>query len=117
MGGDGWVFVCVRQDGMTLHIPLTLSPSLSSPLSDTVSETRGIGAARRWIRSTFEAYSEKLSVEFDFFTIPQSSGIPFDTETTNVIATLPGTCLLCSSFVNGELPLFTVGIPVFFLGS
>ena len=38
-------------------------------LSDTQSETRGIGAARRWIKSEFERYSKesggRLQVEFD----------------------------------------------------
>jgi len=43
-------------------------------LSDATSETTGIGAARRWIKSEFDRYSQesggRLQVVFDEFTQP-----------------------------------------------
>lgn len=46
-------------------------------LSDTKSETRGIGAARQWIQSEFESYSKesggRLEVTLDDFTQPPAS--------------------------------------------
>jgi hypothetical protein len=63
-------------------------------LSETESETRGIGAARRWIKSEFERYSResggRLQVEFDEFTQPPVARIPKPTQLVNVVATLPG---------------------------
>src|SRR2546423_12508495 len=48
-------------------------------LSDTQSETRGIGAARRWIESEFECYSKengsRLEVTLDDFTQPPATEI------------------------------------------
>jgi Peptidase family M28/Fibronectin type III domain len=63
-------------------------------LSETESETRGIGAARRWIKSEFERYSKesggRLQVEFDEFTQPPVARVPKPTQLVNVVATLPG---------------------------
>ncbi len=63
-------------------------------LSDTQSETRGIGAARRWIKSEMERYSKeaggRLQVEFDSFMQPAGGRVPKPTELVNVVATLPG---------------------------
>ncbi|MEN3330889.1 MAG: hypothetical protein V7641_254 [Blastocatellia bacterium] len=63
-------------------------------LSDTASDTRGIGAARRWIKSEFERYSKdsggRLQVEFDEFTQPAVARVPKPTQIVNVVATLPG---------------------------
>lgn len=65
-------------------------------LSDTLSKTTGIGAARNWIKSEFEKYSVasggKLKVEFDTFIQPADGRrVPKDAVLKNVIATLPGT--------------------------
>ncbi|MFN7220621.1 MAG: hypothetical protein ACK5UX_08280 [Burkholderiales bacterium] len=50
-----------------------------STLSETESETRGIGAARRWIKRELEACSKasggRLNVEFDSFIAPFSPRI------------------------------------------
>ncbi len=66
-----------------------------STLSETESETRGIGAARRWIKRELEACSKanggRLNVEFDSFIAPVSPRIAKPTEIVNVVATLPGT--------------------------
>lgn len=63
-------------------------------LSETESETRGIGAARRWIKSEFERYSRdaggRLRVEFDEFTQQPANRIPSAVKIVNVVATLPG---------------------------
>jgi len=61
-------------------------------MSDTVSETRGIGAARRWIKSELERCGAgKLQVSFDSHIAPVSARISRPTEIVNVVATLPGT--------------------------
>jgi hypothetical protein len=65
-------------------------------LSDTLSTTSGIGAARNWIKAEFEKYSKatggRLKVEFDTF-IQAADGrrITKDATLKNVLATLPGT--------------------------
>jgi Zn-dependent M28 family amino/carboxypeptidase len=61
-------------------------------LSDTVSETRGIGAARRWIKSEFERYAKesggRMSVEFHETIVQPSARVPSPTKIVNVVATL-----------------------------
>lgn len=61
-------------------------------LSDTVSETRGIGAARRWLKSTMEsaAGSGGLTVAFEEFQSPKLPRLPDGATLVNVVATLPG---------------------------
>lgn len=61
-------------------------------MSDTVSETRGIGAARRWIKSEMERCGAgRLEVRFDGHLHPVDNRIDKPTEIVNVVATLPGT--------------------------
>ncbi|MDB5907161.1 MAG: aminopeptidase [Massilia sp.] len=64
-------------------------------MSDTVSETRGIGAARRWIKSELErcgaAGGGRLQVAFDGHLHPVDRRLSKPTEIVNVVATLPGT--------------------------
>lgn len=61
-------------------------------LSDTVSNTRGIGAARRWIKAEFEKISEEcggcLEVFYvsDYIEGSENSRIPVTTNIVNVIA-------------------------------
>ncbi|HYP29092.1 MAG TPA: M28 family metallopeptidase [Blastocatellia bacterium] len=63
-------------------------------LSETESDTRGIGAARRWIKAELERYSResggRLKVEFDEFTQQPVARIPRPVQIVNVVATLPG---------------------------
>ncbi len=65
--------------------------------SDTVSNTRGIGAARRWIKSEFETISKDcndcLNVFYqkDFVTAEGNDRIPKDTWIVNVAAVQKGT--------------------------
>ncbi|MBF9220901.1 M28 family peptidase [Hymenobacter ruricola] len=65
-------------------------------LSDTQSPTRGIGAARNWVRDEFLKYSKagggRMTVEMDTFTIrPDGRRINRPVLMANVLATLPGT--------------------------
>ena len=65
-------------------------------LSDTQSKTRGIGAARDWVKAEFEKYSKagggRMTVEMDTFTIrPDGRRISRPVLMANVLATLPGT--------------------------
>ncbi len=64
-------------------------------LSDTTSKTKGIGAARNWIKTEFEKYSKasggRLKVEFDTFVLPADGRrVKENTTMKNVMATLPG---------------------------
>ncbi len=68
-------------------------------LSDTQSETRGIGAARRWIRAEFEeiartagrARGQEIGVEFDSHAVEADGRRIFeDVEVVNVKMTIPG---------------------------
>src|SRR6185436_347627 len=59
--------------------------------SDTTSATRGIGAAREWIRQQMVAAGPRLQVEFDTYQVAAQGGrLPRDVELRNVVAILPG---------------------------
>ena len=62
-------------------------------MSETESDTRGIGAARRWIKAELErcGAGTPLQVSFDSHVAPVSARISRPTEIVNVVATLPGT--------------------------
>lgn len=65
-------------------------------LSDTVSKTRGIGAARRWIKSEFESISKDCNNCLDVFFQKDlvkkgtNARIPFDVWVVNVVAIQKG---------------------------
>lgn len=64
--------------------------------SDTVSTTRGIGAARRWIKQEFESISEACNncldvfYQKDFVTKAGNSRVPHDAWVVNVVAIQKG---------------------------
>ncbi|MBC7415329.1 MAG: M20/M25/M40 family metallo-hydrolase [Herminiimonas sp.] len=62
--------------------------------SDTVSDTIGIGAARRWIKGELErcgaAAGGRLQVGLDSYVQPAGPRLAAPTEIVNVVATLPG---------------------------
>jgi len=62
-------------------------------LSETESQTRGIGAARRWIKGYLEDCSKAtpLQVAFDTHRIESGPRVPKPTDFVNVVSTLPGT--------------------------
>src|SRR5580658_3094859 len=59
--------------------------------SEQDSETRGIGAAQRWIEAQFKSYSPKLQVSLDKFTVKKSQRLAKDVDLVNIVAVLPGT--------------------------
>lgn len=63
-------------------------------LSDTSSDTRGIGAARRWLEAqlaaTAAAPGVPMQVEMQSHLIPEGRRMPQPTEVVNVVATIPG---------------------------
>ena len=59
-------------------------------MSDTLSDTRGIGAARRWIFSEFESYGPRLQVSYDSYLIHPQGRVSEDVVLRNVVAVLPG---------------------------
>ena len=62
-------------------------------LSDATSETRGIGAVRRWLETEFERYAKdsggRLQVTMDEFTQPPGERNLQPVQVVNVVATLP----------------------------
>ena len=62
---------------------------------ETRSDTRGIGAARRWIKGELERCGAqaggRLRVNFDRYLEPAGPRLPHATEIVNVVATLAGT--------------------------
>ncbi len=65
-------------------------------LSQTDSDTRGIGAARRWLALEFERYAEEagrddVTVELESHTVPADGRLILeDAEVVNVVCTIPG---------------------------
>ncbi len=63
-------------------------------LSDTLSDTRGIGAARRWIKAEMERYSKanggRMEVSYDESVTPPSQRVNRPTKIVNVVGYLPG---------------------------
>jgi Zn-dependent M28 family amino/carboxypeptidase len=63
--------------------------------SDTLSDTRGIGAARRWIKTEFDKISADcggcLEVFFQSSVVPPSRRVPEETAVVNVVAIQRGT--------------------------
>jgi hypothetical protein len=64
-------------------------------LSDTKSDVRGIGAARRWIKSELDRIAAdsggRLEVELDSYVQEPRSRVRTPTEVVNIVATLRGT--------------------------
>ena len=63
-------------------------------LSDPASDTRGVGAARRWIKAELERCARdaggRMQVAFDTHRIESAPRIPKPTDIVNVVATLAG---------------------------
>ncbi|AMR30697.1 peptidase M28 [Mucilaginibacter sp. PAMC 26640] len=64
-------------------------------LSDTLSKTEGIGAARNWIKGEYTKYAAasngRMTVQFDVFVQPQGRRLSKPTTMKNVLAILKGT--------------------------
>lgn len=62
-------------------------------LSDTISDTRGIGAARRWIEAEYKRIAETCVADVDIYTVSDvvsGNRIPEPTEVVNVLAVQRG---------------------------
>ena len=79
------------------HVEKLVAFGTRHTLSDTVSDTRGIGAARRWIKSELEKCAAKsggrMTVGFDEHIRPAGARIPQPVNVVNVVATLKGTAV------------------------
>lgn len=84
----------IRPDSIKASIQTLADFHTRHTLSDTLSDTRGIGAARRWIYSTLSRYSTqsggRLNVSYHRFTQAPGRRVPQATEIVNVVAVLPG---------------------------
>ena len=64
-------------------------------LSDTLSKTEGVGAARNWIKTEYEKYAVasngRMKVSFDVFVQPKGARLSKATTMKNVLAVLKGT--------------------------
>ena len=63
----------VKSENMEATVRKLVTFGTRHTLSDTKSNTRGIGAAQRWVKSEFDKYalesSGRLTSKIDFFTI------------------------------------------------
>ncbi len=77
------------------HIESLVAFHTRHTLSETESEVRGIGAARRWIQRELQACSKatggRLQVSMNEFIEPAGRRLPRPATLVNVVATLPGT--------------------------
>jgi Zn-dependent M28 family amino/carboxypeptidase len=86
----------VKSENMEATVRKLVTFGTRHTLSDTKSNTRGIGAAQRWVKSEFDKYAVesngRLTSKIDFFTIKADGRrIAADTQLGNVMATLKGT--------------------------
>ena len=85
----------VKSENLEATVRKLVSFGTRHTLSDTKSNTRGIGAAQRWVKSEFDKYAlssnGRLTSKIDFFTIKaDGKRIAVDSELGNVMATLKG---------------------------
>jgi len=87
----------VSADSIKANIHKLVSFRERQTMSDTSSDSTGIGAARRWIHKTFERYSKasgnRLKVKYDSYVETDNKRINKPTKIVNVVGILPGTQL------------------------
>lgn len=87
----------VSAERLEKDITKLVSFGTRNTFSDTVSDTRGIGAARRWIKAEFEKISAdcdnclEVFYQKDFVTKEGNSRVPKDAWVVNVVAIQKGT--------------------------
>nr|WP_314864290.1 M28 family metallopeptidase [uncultured Flavobacterium sp.] len=86
----------VSASNMETTIRKLVSFGTRHTLSDTKSNTRGIGAAQRWVKAEFDKYAlgsnGRLTAKIDYFTVKaDGKRIATDSQLGNVMATLIGT--------------------------
>jgi len=89
----------ISSDTIRFNLTRLAACGTRNTFSDTLSNTRGVGAARRWIHRTFTRFSKnsggRLQASFDYFDQPLEGRAAVETKmssvrTANVIALLPG---------------------------
>jgi Zn-dependent M28 family amino/carboxypeptidase len=86
----------VKSENLEATVQKLVSFGTRHTLSDTKSDTRGIGAAQRWVNQELNKYAlesgGRLTSKIDFFTIKaDGKRIANDSQLGNVMATLKGT--------------------------
>jgi hypothetical protein len=83
----------VSAERIESNIRKLVSFGTRNSLSEVDDDKRGIGAARRWIKSELERCSQgtPLEVAFDDHYVESGPRVPKPTHFVNVVATLPGT--------------------------
>lgn len=87
----------VSSERIEKDIKTLVSFGTRNTFSDTLSNTRGIGAARRWIKSEFESISTQCNnclevfYQKDFVTKKGNNRVPHDAWIVNVVAIQKGT--------------------------
>lgn len=87
----------VSADRIQNDIQTLVNFGTRNTFSDTISNTRGIGAARRWIKSEFDSISKtcnnclEVFYQKDFVTKEGHSRVPHDAWVVNVVAIQRGT--------------------------
>lgn len=82
----------VSSERIKKDIETLVSFGTRNTFSDTLSDTRGIGAARRWIKSEFESISKQCNnclevfYQKDFITKKGNNRVPHDAWVVNVVA-------------------------------
>lgn len=85
----------ISADSIKDHIAHMVAFDTRHALSDTISSTKGIGAARRWVATKFlqfrKASNANMTVELDPFVVEGGKGrVPHTVTMKNVVATLKG---------------------------
>lgn len=85
----------ISADSIEVKVRKLASFGTRHSLSETKSDSFGIGAARRWVQRQFEVYAKqsngRMQVELDPFIVPPGRRIPYEVEMKNAMATLKGT--------------------------
>lgn len=87
----------ISADSIKNYIDILADFYTRHSLSDTTSDTRGIGAARRWVASKFREFANihqaSMRVELDPFSVspgPRSPRVPYTVTMKNVLGILEG---------------------------
>jgi len=85
----------VSADTLRAELTRLVGFGTRNTLSDTLSDTRGIGAARRWLKARMDTIADRcggcLRVFYQRNVVPPQRRIPDTTEVVNVVAVQPGT--------------------------
>ena len=91
------IIEAISADRIEKDVQTLVNFGTRNTFSDTISETRGIGAARRWIKSEFETISKNcndclnVSYQKDFVSKEGNNRVPHDAWVVNVVAIQKGT--------------------------